>query len=1034
MLPVGNQMFSAQPERENDMTLLSILRQPEAKEFDEQPIFDSIDRKRFFDMTVALKDTLDKLRTSENKVLFLVSYAYFKAQKRFYDGRFREKDLEYASAILNIDYSLIKDECSYDYRTKLNHHEKILALTGYISFNNCNQEELRNYVYVQVKGYKSPRLIFMDMIEYLQTRKIALPRYRQFVNLISDQMQKYRSDIHECLANCLDQNTKAQLDDLLCQDDNRQYALRFLKRYNQSLLPSNIRENLDDFNRIKSLYVLVEKPFEALDLNHDGAMYLTRFVERNKVLHLAQRVDDTRHLSLIAFIAYQYFQGHDILADILLQSVQSVKNAVQEHLKEQRAEDYTKQSETFHETVVQAKSVLVSPLEKISKLAFNTEINSDECLLRIREVLTSRQPSIDHCRDSLTKLENSLQPTEKQDKVYFSALEIKSRKLQNRVSGILKSIEFTGHKELLKAIRHFQSRDTIEKTAPVGFLSDKEREYLEDDKGNFRVSLYKALLFFKVAEALKSGSLSLPYSYKYRHLDDYLIPKEQWNAKREDYIKQAGLEDLIDIDALLSISEKELQASFKSVNKLILQDKTPDIICRADGSFIVKTPKLEDKETHSISSIVPHKKDIPIQSVLSIVNEQTGFLKQFTHDAPSQHHHRPEDNALFATLIAYGGNVGIARMARITKGQSQAIMENIAALYMQIDNTKRANDCILRKIDEISNYFIAAKLRHTSSDGQKYLVDGCSLNANTSYKYPGLKRALSSYIFLDNRFAHFYATVISSAEREACYVLDGIMYNHFVKSDIHSTDTHGFTEAVFALMHMLGITFAPRLKNLSDQTLYGFKSTKTDKDDVITPKKYLNVELIRQNWDDILRFAATIKLRYASSSQLFKRLNSYSKQHMLYKALKEFGRLRKTLFILRYMQDVKFRQAIEKQLNRGENSNKFSKAVAFGNNQEILFEEKEEQEVAENCRQLIKNAIILWNYLYLVKMLQSPDQGTAQYALITLQKGNVLAWKHILLHGQYDMSSENTRDEFGLADPKFVALIHTKFWEAQMAA
>jgi len=61
------------------------------------------------------------------------------------------------------------------------------------------------------------------------------------------------------------------------------------------------------------------------------------------------------------------------------------------------------------------------------------------------------------------------------------------------------------------------------------------------------------------------------------------------------------------------------------------------------------------------------------------------------------------------------------------------------------------------------------------------------------------------------------------------------------------------------------------------------------------------------------------------------------KQHALYQALKEFGRLRKTLFILRYMQDMEFRQTIEKQLNCGENSNKFSKAVAFGNNQEIMF-------------------------------------------------------------------------------------------------
>jgi hypothetical protein len=49
--------------------------------------------------------------------------------------------------------------------------------------------------------------------------------------------------------------------------------------------------------------------------------------------------------------------------------------------------------------------------------------------------------------------------------------------------------------------------------------------------------------------------------------------------------------------------------------------------------------------------------------------------------------------------------------------------------------------------------------------------------------------------------------------------------------------------------------------------------------------------------------------------------------------------------------------------------------------------------------------------------------------LIVLQKGNVLVWKHILLHGEYDLSSENTNDEFGLMDTKITALIHTKFWE-----
>ena len=64
--------------------------------------------------------------------------------------------------------------------------------------------------------------------------------------------------------------------------------------------------------------------------------------------------------------------------------------------------------------------------------------------------------------------------------------------------------------------------------------------------------------------------------------------------------------------------------------------------------------------------------------------------------------------------------------------------------------------------------------------------------------------------------------------------------------------------------------------------------------------------LIAEHWDDILRFVATIKLKETTASQLFKRLNSYSKQHPLWQALKEFGKIIKTRFILRYLDNVAF--------------------------------------------------------------------------------------------------------------------------------
>ena len=92
------------------MTLISILSRQEIEEFNNTPNFNSDERKRFFDLTVILQQTIKTLRTPENKILFFVSYAYFKAKKRLYPGKLCEKDLEYACNILKIDYSVIKDK------------------------------------------------------------------------------------------------------------------------------------------------------------------------------------------------------------------------------------------------------------------------------------------------------------------------------------------------------------------------------------------------------------------------------------------------------------------------------------------------------------------------------------------------------------------------------------------------------------------------------------------------------------------------------------------------------------------------------------------------------------------------------------------------------------------------------------------------------------------------------------------------------------------------------------------------------------
>lgn len=63
--------------------------------------------------------------------------------------------------------------------------------------------------------------------------------------------------------------------------------------------------------------------------------------------------------------------------------------------------------------------------------------------------------------------------------------------------------------------------------------------------------------------------------------------------------------------------------------------------------------------------------------------------------------------------------------------------------------------------------------------------------------------------------------MISCSPREALYVLDGLLENNTtLRIQQHTTDTHGYTETVFALCHLLGYEFMPRIRDLKDQQLY----------------------------------------------------------------------------------------------------------------------------------------------------------------------------------------------------------------------
>lgn len=127
------------------------------------------------------------------------------------------------------------------------------------------------------------------------------------------------------------------------------------------------------------------------------------------------------------------------------------------------------------------------------------------------------------------------------------------------------------------------------------------------------------------------------------------------------------------------------------------------------------------------------------------------------------------------------------------------------------------------------------------------------------------------------------------------------------------------------------------------------------------------------------------------------------------------GRIFKSIFILRYLDEKPLRQGIEKQLNRIEQSHQFAKAIFFGNNQEFKVETKEEQEIAVGCRHLIQNAIVLWNYLFISeKLSEIIEQEEHKKLLNSFSNSSIMTWQHINLHGEYDFEIAKPTTSFDL--------------------
>jgi len=188
-------------------------------------------------------------------------------------------------------------------------------------------------------------------------------------------------------------------------------------------------------------------------------------------------------------------------------------------------------------------------------------------------------------------------------------------------------------------------------------------------------------------------------------------------------------------------------------------------------------------------------------------------------------------------------------------------------------------------------------------------------------------------------------------------------------------DTHGQSEVAFAFSCLLGFKLMPRIKNINKQKLY--KPEICDEDysniDLVMKKKPINWELIRQQYDQMVKYATALRLGTADAESILKKFTKNNLQHPTYRALSELGRAIKTIFICRYIMSEEMRIEINQGLNVIENWNSANNFIFCARGREFSTNNIEDQEISALALHLIQNCMVYVNTLLIQDILSEKE-------------------------------------------------------------
>ena len=870
--------------------------------------------------------------------------------------------------------------------TETEHLQRIRTYLGWQPFDDEARTRLTRWLTQRATDDLLPRDLVVRAEEMLRTWRVVLPALSTLEELVVSVSTRVQDEIYTQLATGLSPELQRTMDDLLqVPSGERHSALFGLKEYPPEASNAVILRYIERYHFLRDLGV------GTIDLSSVSApmiRYLADLTKRYDVRALRRFAPAKRYALTACFLveAHKTILDHIVALhdQLLTKKMREAKNAFEKHYRELRRHyrrglaKLIATGDTLLDPARSPDTTLATLLEELNASLLREAVAV--CTERHR---VEERGEIDALRARYSGLRRYLPA--------FYALPFQGEPGSNAIlSG-------------LDIVRQLDAgtRTALPQHAPTAFVPGKFRPALHHADGTLDRRTWELGLAVAVRDGLRSGDVFLPESRRHVSFPHLVYDPTRWQHERDEAYTELQLPQEPDdfcarlqhaFDEVAQQVERGLPSNaFVTIrnNRLHLKRR----------EALDLPPRLKQLR-HTIEGALPR---VRIEDLLQQVDTWCDFTRAFRHPGERAPQVPNFFTTLLATLIAHGTNLGIATMAHsVEEGITADMLQEMSQWCLREDTLKAANAILVNYHHRLPLSAVWGDGTVTSSDGQRFGLQASSLLGSLYPRYFGYyDQGVTVYTHIADQHSVFHTQVIACSVREAIYVLDGLLANDTVlRPKEHFVDQHGYTDQLFGLCHLLGYSLMPRLR-VNKHKLYKLDRTKhySCLDDVITGT--VDLALIREQWDPLVRVAASLRNRTAPAHVVLKRLAGSAPSDRLAKALTALGQALKSIYLLRYVQDEALRARMQLQTNRGEGRHQLARRLFFANQGAFQTGDYEEIMNKASCLSLLSNAALVWNTVHMTRIIKQLRAAGETITDEELARVSPLPFSHIIPNGTY---------------------------------